>query len=79
MINKALLPTELCAIDFIAHLESWGAPARQIKRPDGSGTRYVIFDGKTLSTSQIANLDGIHAPIYCNIYIHDVKLIEELT
>lgn len=78
MINKALLPTSLCAVDFKSQLEAWGVPARMIENADGGHSRYVVFDGSALSPGQIKNLDATHSPIYCKIDVFDVKFIEEL-
>lgn len=78
MISKALLPTNLCAIDFKATLDDWIVPARLIENASGNPSRYVVFDGSLLSQSQITNLDATYAPLYCRVDIHDVKFIEEL-
>lgn len=78
MINKALLPTNLCAINFKSALDNWGVPARLIENASGTPSRYVIFDGGNLTPAQIKNLDPTHAPIYCKISIHDIRFLEEI-
>ena len=78
MLSKALLPTNLCAIDFKATLDEWGIPARLIENASGTPSRYVVFQGDMLSPSQIANLDATYAPVYCKVDIWDVKLISEI-
>lgn len=78
MINKALLPTNLCAINFKATLDGWSIPARIIENASGTPSRYVVFQGDMLSPSQIKNLDSTHAPMYVRIDIHDVRFLEEI-
>lgn len=78
MISKALLPTNLCAIDFKSTLDSWSVPSRLIENASGTPSRYVVFQGDMLSPSQIANLDATYAPMYVRVDIHDVKFIEEV-
>lgn len=78
MISKALLPTNLCAINFKATLDDWGVPARLIENASGTPSRYVIFDGANLSPGQIKNLDATFGPMYVRIDIHDVKFMEEI-
>lgn len=79
MLSKALLPTNLCAIDFKATLDDWGVPARLVENASGNPSRYIVFDGSLLSPSQIANLDATHAPLYVRVDIHDVKFISEIS
>lgn len=78
MLNKALLPTPLCAIEFKLTLDSWEIPARMVINASGTPSKYVVFDGSALSPGQIKNLDATHAPIYCKINIHDVRFLEEI-
>lgn len=78
MLSKALLPTNLCAIDFKATLDDWGVPARLIENASGNPSRYVLFQGDLLSPSQIKNLDSTHAPMYVRVDIFDVRFIEEI-
>lgn len=79
MLSKALLPTNLCAIDFKATLDDWGVNARLIENASGTPSRYVIFDGTNLTPAQIKNLDATHAPVYCRIDIWDIKFISEIS
>lgn len=78
MISKALLPTNLCAIEFKSTLDSWGVPARMVENASGTPSRYVIFDGANLTPGQIANLDATYSPVYCKVDIWDVKFISEI-
>ena len=78
MINKALLPSPLCAIEFKSTLDSWGVPARMVINASGTPSKYVVFDGSALSPGQIKNLDATHAPLYVKIELTDIKFIEEL-
>lgn len=78
MLSKALLPTNLCAIDFKATLDDWGVQSRLIENASGTPSRYVVFDGGLLSPSQIANLDATYAPMYVRVDIFDVRFIEEI-
>ncbi|UYE90969.1 hypothetical protein [Vibrio phage vB_VaS_L1] len=79
MLSKALLPTNLCAIDFKSTLDEWGVPARLIENASGTPSRYVVFHGEMLSPSQIANLDATYAPMYVRVDVFDVKFIEEIS
>lgn len=78
MLSKALLPTNLCAIDFKATLDNWGVQSRLIENASGNPSRYVVFQGDMLSPSQIANLDATYAPMYVKVDIHDMKFVEEI-
>lgn len=78
MISKALLPTNLCAIDFKSTLDDWGVPVRLIENASGTPSRYVVFQGDMLSPSQVKNLDATYAPVYVRIDINDVKFMEEV-
>lgn len=78
MISKALLPTNLCAIDFKATLDDWGVPVRTILNSQGQPTRYVVFDAASLSHWQMANLDATYTPIYCKIDVFDIRFMEEI-
>lgn len=78
MLSKALLPTNLCAIDFKVTLDDWNIPSRLIENASGTPSRYVVFDGGNLTPAQIKNLDSTHAPMYCKIDIWDVKFISEV-
>lgn len=77
-ISKALLPTNLCAINFKVTLDDWGVPARLIENASGKPSKYVVFQGEMLSPSQIANLDATYAPMYVRVDLFDVKFIEEI-
>lgn len=77
-INKALLPSPMCAIDFKATLDSWGINARMVVNASGTPSKYVVFQGDMLSPAQIKNLDATHAPLYVKIEIHDIRFLEEI-
>ncbi|AZF88611.1 hypothetical protein [Vibrio phage P23] len=77
-ISKALLPTNLCAIDFKSTLDSWGVNARMVINASGAPSKYVVFDGGELSPGQIKNLDATFGPLYVKIELTDIKFIEEL-
>lgn len=79
MLSKALLPTNICAIDFKATLDDWGVQSRLIENASGNPSRYVVFDGTNLTPGQIKNLDATHAPVYCRIDIWDIKFISEIS
>lgn len=79
MLSKALLTTNLCAIEFKSTLDSWGVPVRMVVNASGSPSRHVVFDGSLLSPSQIKNLDATYAPMYVRIDIHDIRFLEEIT
>jgi hypothetical protein len=68
----------MCAIDFKATLDDWNIPSRLIENASGTPSRYVVFDGASLSPGQIKNLDATHAPMYVRVDIYDVKFVEEI-
>lgn len=77
-ISKALLPSQLCAINFKSTLDSWGVNARMVVNSSGTPSKYVVLQGDMLSPSQIKNLDATHAPLYVKIELTDIKFIEEI-
>lgn len=77
-IEKVLLQTPLCALDFKANLEALDVPARLIENASGNASRYVILDNTNLTTEQRARLTRLHDLMWCRIDLADIKLIEEL-
>ena len=77
-IEKVLLQTPLCALDFKANLEALDVPARLIENASGNPSRYVILDSTNLTTEQRVRLTRLHDLMWCRIDVHDIKLIEEL-
>ncbi|AUR83881.1 hypothetical protein NVP1042O_93 [Vibrio phage 1.042.O._10N.286.45.B8] len=77
-IEKVLLQTPLCALDFKANLEALDVPARLIENASGNPSRYVILDNTNLTTEQRVRLTRLHDLMWCRIDVTDIKLIEEL-
>ena len=78
VIERALLQTPLCALDFRANREALDVTARLIENTSGNPGRYVILDNKNLTTEQRVTLTRLHDLMWCRIDLMDIKLSEEL-
>lgn len=76
-IEKVLLQTTLCALDFKANLEALDVPARLIENVSGNPSRYVVLDSTNLTTEQRVRLTRLHDLMWCRIDVMDIKLSEE--
>lgn len=76
-IEKVLLQTPLCALDFKANLEALDVPARLIDNASGNPSRYVILDNANLTTKQRVRLTRLHDLMWVRICVEDIKLSEE--
>jgi hypothetical protein len=76
-IEKVLLQTQLCALDFKANLEVLDVPARLIENASGNPSRYVVLDSANLTTEQRVRLTRLHDLMWCKICVEDIKLSEE--
>jgi hypothetical protein len=76
-IEKALLQTPLCALDFKANLEALDVPARLIENASGNPSRYIVIDSTSLTTEQRVRMTRLHDLMWCRIDVMDIKLSEE--
>ena len=76
-IEKVLLQTPLCALDFKANLEALDVQARLIENASGNPSRYVILDNANLTTEQRVRLTRLHDLMWVRICVEDIKLSEE--
>ena len=74
MLSKAIPPSNQGALDFKEALDSWNIPARLVKNE----SRCVLFDAKTLTASQLANLEHDYEPTFVKLTIEDVLLMSEV-
>lgn len=74
MLSKAILPSNHSAVDFVYALKRWNIPARLIKNE----SRCVLFDAKTLTASQLANLEHDYEPTFVKLSVNDVLLMSEV-
>ena len=74
MLSKAILPSNQGALDFKEVLDNWKTPARLIKNE----SRCVLFDAKTLTASQLANLEHDYEPTFVKLTIDCILLMSEV-
>ena len=73
-IEKVLLQTTLCALDFKANLEALDVPARLIENASGNPSRYVILDSTNLTTEQRVRLTRL---FFMTVFILVMKLSDK--